>query len=295
MENLNELFSIPIGLKPVTKVSGVQLYSSESLLNGYIKAIRETDATKNLSDIIVKLVNDNRIIPCYINKGILRVLVWKLFVFGPLRQIIALFNLEENKVFILIDNNISFIGYVSNEHLSKLTLHECSHMAAYNKSSEFYKLFSKELLDFYTFYFKSLFKSQSISEKSVSKFVRFISSSETELNRDTKVIVESIRKLLLNFRSSFEGSDENFNTIVENYLRVVTLLLTIWTKNTFIEILKLKTIITPFYRSYQTVFGINTVGRVLHCQEVIFPSEVISVYSEKTPQEKLTSMLSMLL
>jgi hypothetical protein len=187
-EVLLELFSIPIRLKPTVKVDDVQLYGSGSLDRNYKKAILNSKTASFASDQISKLVDNGRVNLCYLNKGIIRVLLWKVLVVHPFKSVLAFYSSNTNKVYIIIDNNIGILGHISNKLLGSLTIHECSHMSCHSNYSSFFNLFSQELTNYYSNYFKSLFSLDTISEKDVKDFAFFLIKSETQKDRRAKIL-----------------------------------------------------------------------------------------------------------
>jgi len=291
-EILLELFSIPIKLKPTVKVDDVQLYGSSSLDRNYKKAISNSKSASFVSDQISKLVDNGRVNLCYLNKGIIRVLLWKVLVVHPFKSVLAFFSTSTNKVYVIIDNNIGILGYVSDKLLGNLTIHECSHMASFNNYSGFFKLFSEDLTNYYSNYFKELFKLDNISEKEVKNFAFSLIKSETQKDRAAKIL-PVIEGFLDSLKKSFKGDSKEFDEIKDRYIILCKALLGGWNTQTFKDVMNSKKIIASLYKAYITTFGLRT-RNVLHCQEVVSASEVICVYSEIAPKEKILSMLSLI-
>ena len=288
-EILVELFSIPIFLKPIVKVDDVQLYGSNSLTKSYKKAMIKSDTASFASGQISKLVDDGKINPCYMNKGIYRVLKWKFFANTPKKDIAAFFSMGTNKVYIIIDNNISIFGNVSDTLLGKLTIHEACHMASYNDNHSFFSLFSEELTNYYSNYFKFLFSLKDISEKRVKDFVSFLSEYENE--KGLPKVLPVIEDFLDSLKKSFKGDSSKFDTLRDRYILVCKVVLGDWNDRAVRILLSNRQIIVPLYKSYASTFGI-TDRENFHYQEVVFPSEVVCVYSQKAPREKILSVLS---
>lgn len=296
MEVLNELFSVPVGLEKVISINGAELYGSVQLTVGYNEVLVKAKNTAPLSDILLDLVKNRRIIPCYLNKGIFRVLMWIIFSEDPEKSTMAFFHPKENKVFIVIDNKISLAGYISNEWLGNVTLHECSHMAAYDNPSGFFKIFSNDLVNFYSAYFTEIFKLKKSAEKYTIKIVHYL--REVEENRMNRKLKEpdtllEVKKLLSELKKDSDLSDDHFESILKDYVDMCSLLLNKMTSKTFSELIKRKRVIVPYYHAYTKVFGVTNQD-AFHFQESLYPSEVIAIYSEVAPKEKLASMLSLI-
>jgi hypothetical protein len=291
-EILLELFSIPIRLKSTVKVDDVQLYGSSSLDKNYKKAISNSESASFVSDQISKLVDNGRVNLCYLNKGIIRVLLWKVLVVHPFKSVLAFFSTSTNKVYIIIDNNIGILGHVSNKLLGSLTIHECCHMSSFNNYSSFFNLFSEDLTNYYSNYFKELFKLDNISEKDVKNFAFSLIKSETQKDRGAKIL-PVIEGFLDSLKKSFKGDSKEFEEIKDRYIIVCKAVLGGWDSQAFKDVMNSKKVIAPLYKAYRTTFGLRT-KNVLHCQEVVTASEVVCVYSEIAPKEKILPMLSLI-
>jgi len=228
---------------------------------------------------------------CYLNKGIIRVLLWKAFV-HPFKSVLAFYSSNTNKVYIIIDNNIGILGHVSNKLLGSLTIHECSHMSCHSNYSSFFNLFSQDLINYYSNYFKSLFSLDTISEKDVKNFAFSLIKSETQKDRRAKVLLV-IEGFLDSLKKSFKGDTKEFDKTKDRYMFVCKTMLGSWDSQAVKDIMNSKEIIGLLYKAYITTFGLRT-RNVLHCQEVVTASEVVSVYSEIAPKEKILPMLSLI-
>jgi hypothetical protein len=294
-EILTEFFSIPVGLKKIVKVSGVDLYTSDSLVKNFKKFTTECPVLQSFSDKINLLVDRGRIIPCYINKGIVKVFLWKILSnrsgSHDLGNTLAFHHSDTGNVYILIDNNISFAGHINDEFLGKLTIHECTHMAGQDNKKGFSNLFLKDLTKFYSYYFKALFELKDISEKDVSKYVSMLLVSDR-----VKEILDKTGPFLDSLKESYEYTDDEFNKLKYDYLRVLKFTMTVPpTSNFFTELSKQKEIIITFYSAYKAVFGILSMYLTFRYQELYDPIEVICSYFDVVfPKEKILSMLSLI-
>lgn len=289
---LLELFSVPIMLKPTVKIDDVQLYGSSSLDKNYKRAISKSETASFVSDQISKLVSSGRINVCYLNKGIIRVLLWKVLAVHPFRSVLAFFHLKTGKVYVIIDNNISIFGHISDQLLGRLTIHESCHMSCNANYSGFFNLFSQDLLNYYSNYFKSLFSLSDIPEKSLKSFIFSLIKSESQKDRSSKVLT-IIGEFLDSLKKGLKGSSEDFDKIRDRYIIVCKAMLGAWDNRAFRDIMDSKEIIAPLYKSYRTTFGLRT-SNILHCQEVVIPSEVVCVYTQVAPKEKIISMLALI-
>jgi hypothetical protein len=293
-EMLTELFSMPVGLKKVVKVDDVDLYTSDSLIKNFNKCVEQSPTLQSFYDKIISLVDRGRIVPCYINRGIVKVFLWKILsnraATHEYGNCLAFYHHITKNMYVLIDNNISFIGYISNEFLDKLIVHECIHMFRFDNTKAFLNLFSKELTAFYSYYFKNLFQLDKISEKDVFKYISdlsFIRLKTKEGIKRTEIFLDSLKK-------DYEYGDTEFNKLKYNYLSLFKFVKTTpKTQGFYTEVVKYKEIVRPFYRAYKSVFDIHY--KYFCYQEFYEPSEVICVYCEYIlPKEKISSMFSLI-
>ena len=61
MENIDEIFVLPINLKNVITIDGIPLYGSEELNKKFIESVRNTKKGKIIFKSIEKLVNNKTI------------------------------------------------------------------------------------------------------------------------------------------------------------------------------------------------------------------------------------------
>jgi hypothetical protein len=294
-EILTEFFSIPVGLKKTVRVLGVDLYTSDSLNRNFKKSAIESSILQPFSDKINSLVDRERIIPCYINKGIIRVFLWKVLANRSrntdLGNTLAFYHSDTGNVYILIDNNISFLGAINDEFLGKLIIHECAHMAGYDDKKGFSNLFLKDLTKFYSYYFKTLFQLKSISDKDVSKYISLLLDTVR-----VKEIFDRTGPFLDSLKESSKYDSDDFNKLKSKYLYTLKFaMMTSATTSFFIELLKQKEIILPFYAAYKAVFGILSHNLTFRHQELYEPTEVICAYFDVIhPREKISSMFSLI-
>lgn len=299
-EILLELFSIPVGLKKVIKVDDVELYTSDSLTKNFVKALSESEILQAFSDKINSLVNDGRVVPCYINRGITKVFLWKFLTKGLEHKYgssLAFFSSKSNAVYVLIDNNISYFGFISNDFLSKLIIHELAHMSSFNDWNGFSKLFSTELTTFYSNYYQELFKLSDIDKEEVSNYVLdIIKIRKNGVSVDVKKHMSRVESFLDFLKKKYNIKAEDFDRIKSKYIHIYKLVLFVDRDKAFIqELVKNKEIIIPFVKAYRKSFGIDILSRSTPFQEIYEPSEVICEYCEETaPKEKVLKMLSLI-
>ena len=71
MDNLKEIFALPIGLREVVKYNGIPLYGSDTLNEKFIHSMNTNKRTKDIGKTIEKMVKDKVILPCFADPGLL--------------------------------------------------------------------------------------------------------------------------------------------------------------------------------------------------------------------------------
>jgi len=275
---LQEIFALPIGTYEIGNLDGMKLYSSESLLKKYVLAMRDYKRTKAIGNVLETMVKKQKINPCWLNKGILRLLAHKA-VGGTSKMTLGFFYPEVNKIYLLIDNNISF-GYASNSGLAQLTLHEGMHMAATTMKQGFAKLFRKELDMYYQSYFRMLFNlphDYDISKEANAMWTFAYNSFELGKLDDPKAFLKKNAILMKDLFSRFDIPD--LDKIIEDYSTLIYIYFRGGLDTLFRDYQKYAYIMNPLYQAYRDVF--NTKRLDSFClQELFYVSEVICISSE---------------
>jgi hypothetical protein len=190
-EYLRELFALPIKTELIAKLESQPIYSTRKLVIKYIKAMMKRKETAPISKKIIDLIKKEKLNPCWVNKGIFSLSLFKIFG-GTDKMTMAFYYPPENKIFLLMDNNIIF-GYASNKNLAKLTIHEGMHMAANNMKKRFLSHFEDELMAYYSKFFAEIFalnKKHKDFKKTIKNAYTFMFNEiETVEEPDTKKII----------------------------------------------------------------------------------------------------------
>lgn len=321
---IKEIIAIPIGLKPVIKFNNEILYGSDNLNKKFIKALSKVPRTKSLSKQLEILVNNKKIIPCFFSKSFTDFVAWKIFKSKPItiqtyeyeydegnkikgsekkisikidptkvaHSIVGFYTLEYKKVIIMMSNNLNIFTYAPNNFLSELTLHELIHMVALQKPSEFLAVFKKDLLLYYTNLWTQIFKLQKekIKESDIQNILNFILKLERQTAKINSGDLIKYYKLLENLKKYSVLKDKDFIKQLIDYIVIIK----IYLKNMslfFGKIDAYSNIIIPMYVTYKEVFGIKDL--TTQCiQELIYPSEIIAIYSEKGTSPKFKTIVS---
>lgn len=282
---LEERFAmLPFNTKVVDKFGGVPLYSSDSLKQ---KAIEAFEAQKILLPVlpaITKLIVEDKILPCFASKNLIRLLGHKMFS-DPMSQAIrGFFTSKSNKIYLLLDNNTSFLFWVRDHALTYLTLHELQHYVAYNlKGSRFLSINENPLTTFYGTFFNNLFGIKMKTSHVQSYYYYLFKNIEKKGSFDPKII---------------SGASEHLHSLISNYLNdkdtensvkmiSKTMNLYIHNTNAFIEEVRyggpIRNVVLKLIKSYKSL-GIGN-PNTLAVQELLFPSEVIAIETQYRPNK----------
>lgn len=313
MNNLIELFAIPIGLKPVIIVDNIPLFGSKSLNEKFIESLPKSKRGKLISKTVKIMIENEKIIPCFADSGIfsyfrrrlsqdtsggllriLRNVIAKKPIDHPLDYTYAFYDNNINKIVILINNHIleKFSFTASINSIALALTHEMMHMYAHQNPHKFLNFFRNELNSYYLTYFKEIFKLN--NEKGLENVVESIYRTFFLKNEITSSIyVTNIVRQLYKLKPFSSLDNDKFGQICTDYVRIVKLLLTTDTMK-FISLVKMKYkyIIVPLYETYKNVF--EKIPPKGCAQELIYPSEVICGYSDIILDTKIKTALKSL-
>jgi len=278
-----EIFALPVNMKVVASIDGMDLFSNESLQKRYVKAMRKAKRTKPIADKIEELTERETIIPCFLTKNLISLTAFKVFAPRGVKTIRGFYHSESDKIILLIDNNISW-GFASNDFLSLLTLHEGMHMFANQKKMAFLSEFKNDLTRYYNEMYNTMFHLNN-AKVDISPLISFMYKifempMKGLKNKDLITYHDMMIKMFLPHTSL---DKETFERFTRDYI----LLVKIYDKsiNSFLNIVKAYPhITTPMYEAYSKAFNAERVQTIC-IQELIYPSEVICIMSEIRPQK----------
>jgi hypothetical protein len=285
--SLQEVFALPVGLTEVAKLDGLSLYSSAKLQEKYLAALSMSGRTKDLVDKFEILVKNKDIIPCFLGKGFGHFIFWKIF--APLgdRSIMGFYDPgTTNKIYLLIDNNSNIFGFTSNETLALLTIHEMCHKFAHDSPSQFLSRYRPELTKFYKYYWCEVFqvKEDKLSDSAVFELVTSLFKKCESGNHDLPVLYDNFKTFvnqLAEILSKLSTLNETeFTEVKDKYILCIKVFMK--NLNDFINnISKFRQILAPLYTAYK--YGLDAKNlQTLAVQELLYPSEVLAVYSESS-------------
>lgn len=281
MKNINEFFALPLNLKQTTAFdSNIKLYTSESLKKNYLEAISKSSRINDsLLKDIERLVSEDKIVPCFLTKNIFKFLIFKFLRPEGISNIYGTFDPRTNKVYILINNNVNVFSYTNNDAIAKLTNHECIHMYAAGHK-DFINYFESYLNDFYSSFFMSLFNLKDVDEKDINIIIHFLYNN-FEINDkivDNSILYKYYDLLNKKFKKLTTLDNELFLELLRLYILTIKMYLKDLTS--FINSIKhFQNILTKIETTYNK-FGIDS-KYTIFIQELIYPSEVISIFSEE--------------
>lgn len=277
-----EVFILPTGLKEVARLDDAPLYGSDKLNKKYLEALADQDKTKNSLKKIESLLNKGLIIPCFLEKGILHHIGWRIFGPAGVKAIAGFFNPGDERIFILISNDANIFTYVSNKFLASLTAHELSHRAAFKDANKFYQTFRNELIVFYKELFSDIFKidKKKLDDKAVFNIIKFLFQYiEMSVGQvSSKALIQYSQLIKNEFKGLSGLKHEQFEIMADDYIQIIGIFL----KDInyfFSSIENFSHILSPIYRAYKQALDMKNNSTVC-IQELIYPSEVIALLSE---------------
>lgn len=280
MENLQELFALPIDPKIATKMDGIPFYTSDRIKERFVKALTKSDY---FSDVIPQIqdlvVNKNSIVPCWQTSSAIKLVLKKVLQSIEGVGFAAFYEPNQRKIFIILDNQINWFLSFPNSVLSRLVTHELVHYCADRNKNRFLSIFKDYIRDYYILFFKDIFKipkSAKIDNEVDKIVVRMNNEFGAEisianiLNKYSNVM-EPLKK--------YSKDQDSFNSIIEDIKQVIKLVTVYGGKSQDILFNGYMHIMSPMYRTYDSL-GIPTYGNVCF-QELWRPEEVVALHVEK--------------
>lgn len=280
LELQQELFALPFNTYQVADIEGAKLWTSNTLKRRFCEAMSDTSKTSPIGPDIKKMVDKDVIIPCFMNKSILRLFLFKVFAAAGDKATLGFYLQNKNKIFLLIDNNITF-GFASNKRLADLTIHETMHMACNTLKYRYVNIFKDEFMKYYSAFLKEYFNTKGDISKIAKNYYEFLFREfefrEVTMSQLPKFL-ESYYKTLLPLKRYSQDDELKFEKKLANLINYIRLYFK--DMNEFIRSVRTNVdIFRSLYRGYTVGLKLRD-ARSLFVQELFFPSEVICVYSE---------------
>ena len=289
-----ELFALPIAPKKVASLQGMNLYSSDSLKKKYIDSMYNISKVKPVAKDIERLVNNEKIVPCWVNKGIFRLAIFKVFAPYSSQGIAGFFTPKTKQIFILMDNNVKW-GFAKDKWLSNLMLHEMMHMASDKFKNNFIKLFWSEFLSYYKILYEEIFKTHGSDITNETKLlIRFLFKNFEYKKHTSGTIKKYLSLISKNLRAKSTLKEDEFSDILSDFYHFIKLYFTNL-NSLFNQLDNFKHIYSGLTKGYEA--GLSVTNNLSFCsQELFYPSEVTAMFIElyKGPQSKLFSIIKKL-
>jgi len=311
---LQEVFIPPKNLEPRASLDGFILYGSDKVDELFLKGLEKSKMFKGSIKNIQRAVHEQKLLPCFFDKGFHSFIGWKIFsskpktvnFFNPktrkdeiikvdsrkaFHDILGFYSPLHKRVAIVLSNNVNIFSYVKNGKIGALTIHELIHLSSIEKKEKFRSLFIEPLIRYYKNMFSITFnlKPELVKDKEIQDIVHVLFKIENSTNKNSPHLKIYYKKLYeLRKKSNF--SEDKYDDVLSNYFLVIK----IFQKNLalfFSQIKKYNNILGPLYIAYMESFGIR-VNNITCVQELIYPSEVIAVLSEQRQILAVTSILN---
>lgn len=289
LDLLKEFFAIPIHLKEVIKIDNYALYSSNKLIAKYKKALSKGKQFRGAEKIIDKLINRGVLLPVFMNKGLFKLTLFKLFAGIDSQSICGFYSPQDNIVIILLDNDMT-LGWVSGKFMCELTSHELIHMAASHMKKQFLTLFFKDLVKYYSQVFYKLTGCEELKKptKIIEQYVtKLYIKSELATTAAGKPAISNFNQTLTyihaNYKTKHPGLADAREEIQDTHNQILTSYF-VHGLDGIIEYMQsnrsaVRFLLNSLYYAY-LVFDSRKTPNVFPIQEFFYPSEVISVKSE---------------
>jgi len=280
MSQINEIFSLPVGLKEEITIDGIKLFSSDSLKENFILAFNKSSKGKMVAEDISRMVKDKFIIPCYLSHNL-----WSFFkskVFGSeYKDLLAFYHIDSKKVIILIDNNSTVFGTSSNNELASTTMHECMHLIAGRAFPKFLSVMRDTLEIYYTNFFRNFLSLKNISPDATENYISFIKQFDLA---GPAAITSKINLYIQVITNNFQDSKLLPKDYNERIVKLaVAVKIAAANVPTFLQKAKnFSMVITSLNQSYFDSFGDRNIYTTPF-QELFSISEVACVLTEMQP------------
>lgn len=223
-------------------------------------------------------------IPAYKSGGLFSEITSKIFDPLKLSKTMAFFSSEINKIFLIVSNMTNIFGDLGEYNLRGLIVHEFDHFFCYNFNNQFIKLNGKRVTAFYSYFFYHLFDEKVPMTKIkpiAAKLAKIMIRNERYVISNKKFVsfVSRIYKLI---KKDFGEADTfimNRITMIGNSIYYVFL------AQDYMSYIKE---CTPVYKALVQAYRSmgSSHGDSFVCQELVFPSEIISIMDQHEVSDK---------
>jgi len=308
MNNINEFFELsPTGLENWGTVAGYNIKSNQTIVDTIKELSIKDKSTKNISDIISKGLDNRIIIVGFLDKTFNLSTMFKdikkwishIDIFGLLgndesNKILGVFSVDDNKVAVILDDSVDFLGNRTRDILPTLT-HELIHFcAAYNAN----KFLNTTMYSFLLPYYKDLFsrfsvKSVEIDDEKLKRAIIKVCKLDTKRLSSNRHLLEAFVIWAKYLEEEYEKK-EAFNIL--KYM-VLPYLMFIEKTGKGVYHQRALASVKKYYAAYESIFDMsfNQISEItLPGQEICSVSEVASITNQNNPDPRLVSMIKQL-
>lgn len=292
-DRVDEVFALPIGLKPALRIDGKMYYTSARLNENFIKALSKSGKAKPLIGKFADLVRRGKINPLYASKGFTGFVAWKIFAPSHKKGIVAFYSPDTKSIYIIISNNANIFAYISNSFMAELAIHESIHMFADSaSSSKFLSLFGSKLLTYYKKLWSTYFqvKPKDIKDDESLKIIKFIFDNFEKGTPSNSTFVKYYKLLNEMMNSISNLDDKQYGKFLMDYILLPKYYIS--SKEAFFSNRgKFPHVFSAMYQAYKDGFNLSNTT-TLCVQELIYPSEIIAILSEGNIDSKIKTALN---
>lgn len=288
MFNVNELETNEIlpGMvflkdKEPVSIKGQKVGFTSSMLRRAIMKI--FDPKDNIESKVEKLIGKNLIIPFMYFNNSNDFIVWKLLPIDNYNKAVWGWYTGnvDNKIYVSL-NSVGYInGIVDKKDIYNLLVHELMHLSANNFTNKFFLNFYDHLQKFYSNFIKAYFNAE-VDPPKLNSWLKRLVLNEVKENHDFSSKYVSY----LDFMSNF------FQEMGFDHDKADYMLSTLMVPSEIYKKLKKgdeHDLMPSLHIAYKQSFGFRPPNFVF--QELLYPSEVISVYSQYNKDESIDNIL----
>lgn len=278
--------------KTVISFNDEDFYTDEDIKENFIKTMTEQDLLKPVITDIVRLVNEDILIPVMTSKGLISKI--RRYYKAPIenKMVLAFFNSLTEKIYVLMENNTDFIFWSKSDTLASVVLHEFQHFCSYLFPNEFTTIHAKSLIAYYKRFFKLQFGVELDDNDSKEIYIWLFKNSEYTGADSVALLVRYAVMLDKIMKSYGLGESDRFNKI-SSLMKVIRG----YAKDSseFIHQLQLRNqeyllVVNHLYQAYRAI-KIGSLDN-LCIQELLFPSEIICVESQYNASTRHYQLIS---
>jgi len=262
--------------REIITYNGVEFYTNEILRQKFIMSLMKHTPPK-AHNTIEKLVNEKKLIPAFLTSSTFdwyRKNKSDTEQDGKFNGVLGFYSPTEKRIFILIDAGYKVLGWVPDEHLAGVTLHEAMHMAAKVDPKKYAQVNIKPWYDYYNTFLDQVFITNGkIDKRAVVEWVTYLYGFETRKHGlsggDYGMLIEKAVK---------PHTQLSHNEMVNRIVQIIKYAFGTYGAhgNQLIRVIKDYITVYRFLKiSYRKAFGWE--ARTLAYQELFTPSEVICI------------------